>query len=130
MLKKSIWDRISGAAGKMLKGKQQLGKFGKQLLAEALEQKILEMRKSPERQMLEVPVPRRKFSLAEILQSSVEEPGPTLKTAPSPVIALPKKAPIEEGVQGPIDFRKHLKRAPTRPTDSLRKGWSSESQEQ
>ena len=112
----------------MIKGKQQLGKFGKQLLAEALEQKILEMRKSPERQIV-APPPRRRFSLAEILQDSVEEPGPASKSTSSPAVPLPKKAPTEEAPQGTFDFRKHLRRAPTRPTDSLRKGWSTESQE-
>ncbi|CAG7834655.1 unnamed protein product, partial [Allacma fusca] len=120
------WQNVINSAGGDPSGKvvvgKQIGKLGKQRLTEALEQKIRSLRNQesnkPEPVVAKVGGPRPKFSLAEILQHSVDSTAESEKSAK-------ESADAEAADPGAIDFRKNLRKAPTRPTDSLKRGWTS-----
>lgn len=84
---------------------RRLSKFGKQMLEDALEKKVQDLRR-PSREK-----PEKMFDIKAALEATPRPPVMRDTSMDSPT--------------GVMDFRRNLKKAAHRPTDSLRKGWSS-----
>lgn len=88
---------------------RRLSKFGKQMLEDALEKKVQDLRKPSKEK------PEKMMDIKAALQAT---PRP-------PVIGRDLSVDQDNDPKGMVDFRKNLKKAAHRPTDSLKKGWCS-----